>query len=75
LAEAKKNGVPPKVDPEAASDADSDLISDADTQDNGKEPAIDPDRDETLNILTDLVDLSRGPKTASANHQAPTSPQ
>src|SRR5881296_706220 len=27
LAEAKKNGVSPKVDPEAASDADSDLIS------------------------------------------------
>jgi carboxyl-terminal processing protease len=75
LAEAKKNGVTPKVDPEAASDADSDLISGADTQDNGKEPAIDPERDETLNILTDLVDLSRGPKTASANHQAPTTPQ
>jgi carboxyl-terminal processing protease len=75
LAEAKKNGVTPKVDPEAASDADSDLISGSDTQDNGKEPAIDPERDETLNILTDLVDLSRGPKTASANHQAPTSPQ
>ena len=75
LAEAKKNGVSQKVDPDAASDADSDLIGDADTQDNGKEPTIDPERDETLNILTDLVDLSRGPKTASANHQAPTSPQ
>jgi carboxyl-terminal processing protease len=67
LAEAKKNGVSPKVDPEAASDADSDLTSDADTQDTGKEPAIDPERDETLNILTDLVDLSHGPKTASTN--------
>ena len=76
LAEAKKNGVSPKVDPEAAaSDADSDLIGGGDTQGDGKEPAIDPERDETLNILTDLVDLSRGPKTASANHQAPTSPQ
>jgi len=32
-----------------------------------KEPAIDPERDETLNILADLVDLSHGPKTASAN--------
>jgi carboxyl-terminal processing protease len=75
LAEAKKNGVAPKVDPEAAaSDADSDLIG-GDTQGDGKEPTIDPERDETLNILTDLVDLSRGPKTASANHQAPTSPQ
>src|SRR6266704_2606455 len=75
LAEAKKNGVTPKVDPEAAADADSDLISGGDTQGDGKEPTIDPERDETLNILTDLVDLSRGPKTASANHQAPTSPQ
>src|SRR5437870_3046271 len=68
LAEAKKNGVSPKVDPEAASDADSDLIAGADTQGDTKEPVIDPERDETLNILNDLVDLSRGPKTASANH-------
>jgi hypothetical protein len=35
---------------------------------DSKEPAIDPERDETLNILTDLADLSRGPKTASTNH-------
>jgi carboxyl-terminal processing protease len=74
LAEAKKSGVSPKVDPEAASDADSDLISGGGEGDS-KEPTIDPERDETLNILSDLVDLSRGPKTASANHQAPTSPQ
>ena len=68
LAEAKKNGVSPKVDPEAASDADSELIASADTQGDTKEPVIDPERDETLSILNDLVDLSRGPKTASANH-------
>src|SRR5438128_1223117 len=68
LAEAKKNGVTPKVDPEAASDADSDLIAGVGTEGDGKEPAIDPERDETLNILTDLVELSRGPKTASTNH-------
>src|SRR2546428_2226258 len=68
LAEAKKNGVSPKVDPEAASDSDSDLIGGGGTDGDNKEPAIDPERDETLNILTDLVDLSRGPKTASANH-------
>ena len=67
LAEAKKNGVTPKVDPEAASDADSDLISGVGAEGDGKEPAIDPERDETLNILTDLVDLSHGPKTASTN--------
>jgi len=68
LAEAKKNGVTPKVDPEAASDSDSDLIAGVGTEGDGKEPAIDPERDETLNILTDLVELSRGPKTASTNH-------
>lgn len=67
LAEAKKSGVAPKVDPEAAaSDADTDLIIGA-GGDGTKEPAIDPARDEALNILADLVDLSRGPKTASAN--------
>ena len=65
LAEAKKSGVTPKVAPEAAEDADSELTGDGgDT----KEPVIDPGREEGLNILADLVDLSRGPKTASANH-------
>jgi carboxyl-terminal processing protease len=67
LAAAKKGGVSTKVAPEAAPDADSDLIGGGDDSDT-KEPAIDPERDETLNILADLVDLSRGPKTASANH-------
>src|SRR5438309_4671244 len=68
LAEAKKNGIALKVNPEAASDADSELIAGADTQGDTKEPVIDPERDETLSILNDLVDLSRGPKTASTNH-------
>jgi carboxyl-terminal processing protease len=67
LAEVKKNGTTPKVDPDAASDADTDLIAGTGTDDD-KTPAIDPERDETLNLLTDLVDLSRGPKTASANN-------
>src|SRR6266487_3030337 len=67
LAAAKKGGVSTKVAPEAAPDADSELIGGGDDQDNTKEPAIDPERDETLNILADLVDLSRGPKTASTN--------
>ena len=67
LAEAKKNGASPKVDPEAAPDADTDLTAGVGVGDDTKEPAIDPERDETLNILADLVDLSRGPKTASAN--------
>jgi carboxyl-terminal processing protease len=65
LAEAKSKGTSPKVAPEAAADADSeDLIG---GPDDTKEPAIDPDRDEALNILNDLVDLSRGPKTASVH--------
>ena len=73
LAEAKKNGATPKVDPEAAPDADTDLTAGVGVGDDTKEPAIDPERDETLNILADLVDLSRGPKTASANSdKAPT---
>src|SRR6266404_4450985 len=67
LAEAKKSGVSPKVVDDAAPDADSDLVGSAPNSDDTKEPVIDPERDETLNILADLVDLSRGPKTASTN--------
>jgi carboxyl-terminal processing protease len=63
LASAKKNGSM-KVAPEAAPDDDSDIVP---SDDDTKEPAIDPERDEALNILNDLVDLSRGPKTASTN--------
>jgi hypothetical protein len=51
-----------KVAPEAAADSDSDSPG---LDDGTKEPAIDPERDETLNILKDLVDLNRGPTTAS----------
>src|SRR5580704_907773 len=62
LAQAKaKDGVT-KVSPEAAPEDDTDTIGAAD---DTKEPAIDPERDETVNILADLVDLSKGPKTAS----------
>src|SRR5881398_3330572 len=67
LAEAKKNGVAPKVDPEAAPDAESDLVGSAGSDSGNKEPAIDPERDEALNILADLAAFSRGPKTASAS--------
>ena len=65
LAEAKSKGVSPKVAPEAADDIDSDGAAPA-TDDN-KETALDPERDESLNILNDLVDLSKGPKTASVH--------
>jgi carboxyl-terminal processing protease len=60
-----------KVSPEAAGDAESEIGDNADAT---KEPALDPTREEALNILADVVDLSRGPKTASAT-TAPTPPQ
>src|SRR5882762_4552921 len=64
LAEAKAKAGATKVSPEAAPDNDTDTIGAAD---DAKEPVIDPERDEALTILADLVDLSRGPKTASTN--------
>jgi parvulin-like peptidyl-prolyl isomerase len=60
LAASKSNK---KVAPEAAEDSDSDTTPGND--DGTKEPAIDPERDEALNILKDLVDLNRAPTTAS----------
>jgi hypothetical protein len=60
-----------KSSPEAASDSDSDVL---DAADGTKEPTLDPEREETLNILGDLVDLSLGPKTASAT-TAPAQPE
>jgi hypothetical protein len=67
LAEAKKNGTVPKVDSDAAPDADSDLPDAATGDGDNKDPLIDAERDEALNILADLVQLTNGPKTASAN--------
>ncbi|MBX6326062.1 MAG: carboxy terminal-processing peptidase, partial [Chthoniobacterales bacterium] len=57
LAEMKKKGTFPKVESEAASDSDSDLGGGNGTDDDTKDPVIDPERDETLNILADLIDL------------------
>jgi carboxyl-terminal processing protease len=65
LAEAKKNGSVPKVDSDAAPDADSDLTDGATSEGDNKDPLVDADRDEALTILADLVQLSNGPKTAS----------
>ena len=67
LAAAKSKGISTKVAPEAAADADSEDSDLTTPTDDTKEPVLDPERDETLNILNDLVDLSRGPKTASVN--------
>ena len=67
LAAAKTKGVSAKVAPEAADDADPDSEPEVLGADGTKDPALDPERDETLNILNDLVDLTRGPKTASVH--------
>ena len=71
LAAAKKDGASPKVAPEAASDAESEISTGGD---DTKEPVLDPGRDETVSILADLVDLSRGPKTASTSSSTSTTP-
>jgi carboxyl-terminal processing protease len=65
LAEAKKNGTASKVDSDTT---DSDLIDGATGDDDNKNPAVDSEREETLNILADLIELSNGPKTASTSH-------
>src|SRR6184192_2134030 len=67
LASAKKNGSA-KVAPEAAGDADTENDVLGGQDDDTKEPALDPERDETINILADLFRLERGPKTASTSH-------
>ncbi|MFN2622069.1 MAG: carboxy terminal-processing peptidase [Chthoniobacterales bacterium] len=72
LAANKKNGGN-KVAPEAAEDSDSESDT-AGNDDGTKEPAIDPERDETLNILKDLVDLNRAPTTASTTASPPPPP-
>src|SRR5438132_11712605 len=49
LAEARSKGTSPKVAPEAAADSESDDVIGG--PEDTKEPAIDPERDEALNIL------------------------
>src|SRR6266536_986663 len=58
LAQARKTGSA-KVAPEAAGDADTENDVLGGQDDETKEPAIDPERDETINILSDLVRLER----------------
>jgi len=67
LAEAKKNGAASKLDSDST---DSDLIDGVPGDDDSKDPLVDAERDEALNILADLVDLSKGPKTASTDTKA-----
>src|SRR5213596_2039501 len=68
LAQARKTGSA-KVAPEAAGDADTENEVLGGQDDDTKEPAIDPERDETVNILSDLIRVERGPKTARTNHR------
>ncbi len=70
LAKADKSGS--KAD-DTADKADDDSADNADAEEvagTAKKPAIDPVRDETLNIIADLVDLYHTPKTASAGNNA-----
>jgi carboxyl-terminal processing protease len=61
---AKKKASPEET---SNSDADSDSVDSEGSDDDSKDPAIDPERDESLNILADLVALNKGPTTASTN--------
>lgn len=54
-----------KVAPEAAADSDTENTDSAAPADESKGVPLDPERDEALNIVSDLVTLSRGPTTAS----------
>jgi carboxyl-terminal processing protease len=56
--------------PEAAEktdDAEDPAALDGEEPGTGKQPGLDPVRNETLNILADLAELTRSPKTASAS--------
>lgn len=59
----------PDAKPKDAKTED-DAEDDTDEETGGKTPIVDPIRGESLNILADLVDLSRGPKTAQATSPA-----
>ena len=61
-----------KVSPEAAGDSETDPAGDTD---GTKDPALDPTREEALNIVADLMDMSQGPKTASAATTPAPQPQ
>jgi carboxyl-terminal processing protease len=57
-----------KPDRAATADDGADDPTEVDPEDEiGKTPRVDPVRNEALNILGDLIDLSRTPQTASAN--------
>jgi carboxyl-terminal processing protease len=62
-AEAKdENGDSAKAEPDELDPTDPDG---EDAEGNPKKPAIDPVRNEALNIIADLVDLSKSPKPST----------
>lgn len=65
---------PVKNETKPPSDSDTDEGDGSDDEDPNasKKPAIDPQKTETLNILNDLIDLSKPPKTAAADKPSPT---
>ena len=64
LQPAKNEKISAALDEDAAAE---DATSDEEKIDEKKKPAIDPVRNEALNILSDFIELSRTPKTASVN--------
>jgi len=56
-----KNDAEKPVDPDADDDTDEEVAA------YNKKPVVDPQKNETLNILNDLIDLTNKTKTASAD--------
>lgn len=52
---------------ESAEDAEDIIAKAEDEEKDDKNPRVDPVRNETLNVLSDLIELARAPKTASVN--------
>src|SRR5919204_1606104 len=63
MAEAKAKGAPTKVAPEAAPDDESEVIG---AEDDTKEPVIDPERDESLEIRAASVEHTGGTHSSAA---------
>lgn len=61
-----KNDAKKDAETEAATGEDDAADEDSTATTAAKKPAVDPQKTESLNILNDLIDLSRTPKTASA---------
>lgn len=55
-----------EVKPDTAEAAEASSEDAEDEEENPKKPAVDPVRNETVNIITDLVELTRTPRTAAA---------